>query len=478
MTANKRYFPVGLFKLLDIVSVVVAFGVATALLAGARSRVSFASILSMETTISKCAIFALVVLACHLIFLACGLYRPHQLPAVLGTIADILKATVLAAGCFVAIVELLQIKHIGFSFLLIFSVTALTAMCTSRGVFRFLHALSRAHSGGLRQLLIVGTNPRAVAFARKISANPEFNYRLLGFVDDEWPGIEEFHESGFHIVSDSAGLAQYLRKQLVDEVVIYLPFGSFYNQWLWIADLCTHHGITVRLNSDMFGINNACWHEEDDGSKSIAMPVGVQDRWALAVKRVLDIVASSILLIFLMPLFVVTAVAIKLTSRGPVFFKQDRVGLHRRRFKVYKFRTMVPDAEKLMAGLESKNELTGPVFKIKNDPRITKIGKFLRRSSIDELPQLLNVLKGDMSLVGPRPLAVRDYEGFNDDWARRRFSVKPGITCLWQVNGRNSIAFEQWMRLDLQYMDQWSLWLDLKILARTVPAVMRGSGAA
>jgi len=138
---------------------------------------------------------------------------------------------------------------------------------------------------------------------------------------------------------------------------------------------------------------------------------------------------------------------------------------------------MVPHAENLMAGLESQNEVAGPVFKMKKDPRITPIGKWLRRSSMDELPQLLNVLKGDMSLVGPRPLPVRDYEGFNEDWQRRRFSIKPGITCLWQVNGRSGISFDQWMLLDLQYMDEWSLWLDLKILAKTVPAVLKGAGA-
>lgn len=144
---------------------------------------------------------------------------------------------------------------------------------------------------------------------------------------------------------------------------------------------------------------------------------------------------------------------------------------------MYKFRTMIPNAEKMMGRLEGLNEMSGPVFKIKNDPRITRVGKILRRASIDELPQLLNVLKGDMSLVGPRPLPVRDYEGFSEDWQRRRFSVRPGITCLWQIAGRSSIPFEQWMRLDLQYVDEWSLWLDLKILARTIPAVFKGAGA-
>jgi lipopolysaccharide/colanic/teichoic acid biosynthesis glycosyltransferase len=184
-----------------------------------------------------------------------------------------------------------------------------------------------------------------------------------------------------------------------------------------------------------------------------------------------------VLLLLLCPLLIVTAIAIKLTSPGPVLFCQERVGLNKRRFWIYKFRTMVPNAEKLMAALEARNEASGPVFKIKNDPRITPIGKFLRRTSIDELPQLLNVLKGDMSLVGPRPLPVRDYIGFKEDWQRRRFSVKPGITCLWQVNGRSQVSFDEWMLLDLQYLDHWSLWLDCKILLQTVPAVVHGSGA-
>jgi lipopolysaccharide/colanic/teichoic acid biosynthesis glycosyltransferase len=192
----------------------------------------------------------------------------------------------------------------------------------------------------------------------------------------------------------------------------------------------------------------------------------------------LDLLISFVLVLVLAPLLVAVAIAIKVTSPGTVLFLQERVGLNRRRFRIYKFRTMVPDAERLMPSLVSMNEASGPVFKIRDDPRITPIGRLLRRSSIDELPQLFNVLKGEMSLVGPRPLPVRDYQGFNEDWQRRRFSVKPGITCLWQVNGRSAISFEQWMLLDLQYMDEWSLWLDIKILARTVPAVMRGSGAA
>jgi exopolysaccharide biosynthesis polyprenyl glycosylphosphotransferase len=327
--------------------------------------------------------------------------------------------------------------------------------------------------------LIFGTNPRAVSFGQRIAASPERGYRLLGFVDDEWPGMASFRDSGFSVVCSCQGLAEFLRRNVVDEAVIYLPFASFYRLWSEVASLCAHHGIIVRLNSDTFGLDNARWlAEEVDGGHSIATQIGAGEGWPLAMKRTLDVAVSSILLLFLAPVFVGVAIAIKLFSPGPVFFLQERIGRNKRRFNIYKFRTMVPNAEQLMPSLSKRNEVSGPVFKIRNDPRITPIGRFLRRSSIDELPQLFNVLKGDMSLVGPRPLPVRDYEGFNEDWQRRRFSVRPGITCLWQVNGRSGISFDQWMLLDLKYMDEWSLWLDLKILARTVPAVMRGSGAA
>jgi exopolysaccharide biosynthesis polyprenyl glycosylphosphotransferase len=196
------------------------------------------------------------------------------------------------------------------------------------------------------------------------------------------------------------------------------------------------------------------------------------------MKRSLDCGFSAVLLVILSPVFLVVAILVKLTSPGPVFFRQIRVGLNKRKFSIYKFRTMVANAEQLQDQLLFMNEMTGPVFKIRKDPRVTPLGRILRNSSVDELPQLFNVLKGDMSLVGPRAMSLRDYQLFDQDWQRRRFSVKPGITCLWQIHGRNSIPFERWMELDMQYIDTWSLWLDLKILARTVPAVLRGTGAA
>jgi exopolysaccharide biosynthesis polyprenyl glycosylphosphotransferase len=201
------------------------------------------------------------------------------------------------------------------------------------------------------------------------------------------------------------------------------------------------------------------------------------DDWRLIVKRLLDVAVAAGVLIVGAPLFVLVALAIRLDSRGSVLFVQRRVGLNKRTFSLVKFRTMCTDAERRQATLEGLNEANGPVFKIANDPRVTRVGRFLRRTSIDELPQLWNVLRGDMSLVGPRPLPLRDVSRFNEALQRKRFSVKPGLTCLWQVSGRSGIGFGEWLRLDLWYIDNWSLALDLKLLVQTVPAVLRGTGA-
>jgi len=215
----------------------------------------------------------------------------------------------------------------------------------------------------------------------------------------------------------------------------------------------------------------------EDSSQVLAAG-GSAEPFPAMIKRMLDCLFSAVLLVLLAPLLLTIGVLVRLTSPGPVFFRQTRVGLNKRQFSIFKFRTMVANAEQLQDELLNLNEMTGPVFKITKDPRVTPLGRVLRKTSIDELPQLFNVLKGDMSLVGPRAMSLRDYQLFDQDWQRRRFSVKPGITCLWQIHGRNAVPFEKWMELDMQYIDKWSLWLDFKILARTVPAVLRGTGAA
>jgi exopolysaccharide biosynthesis polyprenyl glycosylphosphotransferase len=196
-----------------------------------------------------------------------------------------------------------------------------------------------------------------------------------------------------------------------------------------------------------------------------------------ALKRLFDVVASTLALWLLLPIFVGVMLLIKLTSRGPIFFRQERVGLHGRRFHMLKFRSMVINAEALKKELSARNELTGPVFKMKNDPRVTRVGRFIRKYSIDELPQLINVLRGDMSVVGPRPPVPAEVARY-EAWQRRRLSVRPGLTCIWQVSGRNQISFEDWMYLDMQYIDNWSLARDFNLIFRTVPVVITGRGAS
>jgi exopolysaccharide biosynthesis polyprenyl glycosylphosphotransferase len=195
------------------------------------------------------------------------------------------------------------------------------------------------------------------------------------------------------------------------------------------------------------------------------------------LKRVIDIVVSLSAIIFFSPILIAVAIAVS-TSPGPVIFKQQRYGLKKRKFTMYKFRSMVVDAEKKQAQVEHLNETDGPAFKVKNDPRVTRVGAFMRKLSIDELPQLFNVLIGNMSLVGPRPLPARDVSRFSEAWLMRRFSVQPGLTCLWQITGRSDTTFDRWVELDLQYIDNWSLCLDARILFMTVPAVLKGRGAS
>ena len=266
--------------------------------------------------------------------------------------------------------------------------------------------------------------------------------------------------------------------QPVDEVLVALPMNKYGPLVETIVRHCEEQGIVVRVRTEMFNLQVARSYVDDlHGVPVMTIQSGPADGWQLVMKRLIDIVGSAALLLALAPLFAIVTLLIRLDSPGPVLFAQDRVGFNKRRFRILKFRTMVAEADRQQDALEHLNEAEGPVFKIKHDPRITRVGKFMRRFSIDELPQLVNVLRGDMSLVGPRPLPVRDVERIDIRWHKRRFSIKPGITCLWQVNGRSDIGFNEWVRMDLDYIDKWSLGLDLLILMKTIPAVFRGPGA-
>jgi exopolysaccharide biosynthesis polyprenyl glycosylphosphotransferase len=281
--------------------------------------------------------------------------------------------------------------------------------------------------------------------------------------------------AGLSVISE---LEAVLDEEPVDEVFIALPRDKYGPLVENIVHLCEEQGIIVRIQSEMFNLKVATWQVDLlDGMPMVTIRSGPPDGWQLVAKRLIDLCGSAMLLLVLAPILLIVAALIKLDSPGPVFFRQERVGLYKRRFRLIKFRTMVDGADRQQQALEHLNEAAGPVFKIKDDPRITRVGKFLRRFSFDELPQLFNVLKGEMSLVGPRPLPVRDVERIAVQWHKRRLSMKPGLTCLWQVNGRSKVSFDHWVHMDLEYIDKWSLGLDLKILLKTIPAVLKGAGA-
>jgi exopolysaccharide biosynthesis polyprenyl glycosylphosphotransferase len=327
-------------------------------------------------------------------------------------------------------------------------------------------------------VLIAGTNDRVLNFAEKILTKPQLGYEIVEFIDTEWTDKSYGNTNNGHRFIPIADLDEYMKHNVIDEVVIGLPIKSQYEQYDKIITICMDQGINVRILADFFHDSfTKSMTTTFDGIPIVTLYTGTMENGALLIKRIMDIIVSSTLLILLFPILLMIMLAIKIDSSGPAVFVQERLGLNKRRFNIYKFRTMVQNAEKLQKNLEKDNEACGPVFKISKDPRITKIGGFLRKSSLDELPQLLNVLKGDMSLVGPRPLPVRDYNEFDQRWFSRRFSVRPGITCFWQVKGRCDIPFTEWIELDLSYIDQWSLGLDIKLLLQTIPAVLKASGA-
>jgi exopolysaccharide biosynthesis polyprenyl glycosylphosphotransferase len=466
-------------KLYDVVAALGCFLLATAMVSHEIPDISFRDFLAIRVKLSNFLLMGFFAVAWHYILGTCGLYASKRLSSFKGEAVDILRATSLGTGLLLVLSVIASISMVDNRFLIVFFTSVIAMMIIGRGLMRVVLHRVRLRKANLREVVIVGMNDRALQLARGIEANPALGYRIKGFIDDrtgEGHGIES---SGYKWLGSLDGIGSVLALHPVDEVIVCLPMNSFYKDIAHIVALCEQQGIIVRLRPDLFNLAiGRSQMDYLDGLSVVTITTGVLDGRAAAVKRLIDILGSGILLTLLSPVMLVTALLVKVTSRGPVFFVQDRLGRNKRLFRIYKFRTMVPGADRMLHELEHMNEADGAAFKIRDDPRATPIGRFLRTTSIDELPQLFNVLKGDMSLVGPRPLQVRDYNHFSEDWHRRRFSVKPGITCLWQVSGRSDIGFHQWMELDMSYIDHWSLWLDAKILLRTVPAVLQRRGAS
>ncbi|MGD8836912.1 MAG: sugar transferase, partial [Desulfobacteraceae bacterium] len=469
------------YKIFELLVMLICFALATWITYfDDAAMFPFEEFLAMRIKVWNFVLLIGLAFGWQFISSAFGLYQSSRLSTSLSREnLDFLKANSIFTTLLCLSSWLFDILLITPLFLAIFSLTTSVTCTLGRYVLRCIHEAMYQRDRNLRFLLIVGTNDRARKFAKKIQAKPELGYRFIGFVDEKWKGNGDLDKYDWKLVSNFDNFTKFINRNVVDEVVIALPLQSFYRQAAQIFSSCEEQGILVRNLSDLFKLKIARSKPDHfDGLPIVSHYCGCIFGWKAASKRSIDIAISALLLVILIPVFIIIAISIKISSRGSVLFVQDRIGLNKRVFRLYKFRTMVENAEQKQDLLESLNEMSGPAFKIKNDPRIHKIGRFLRKTSLDELPQLFNVLKGDMSLVGPRPLPVRDYNGFEIDWHRRRFSVLPGLTCLWQVNGRNNIPFDKWMELDLEYIDKWTLMLDFRILMKTIPTILRGSGAS
>lgn len=399
-------------------------------------------------------------------------FRTKQITDVLLIVAEtaLIGGSFFGSLIFITKLQYISRMHIFYSFLLTVILISIEKVVLIR-YFRY----QRKKGLNTRNILIVGTGKRAQHFIDLINRHIEWGIKIIGLIDTEV--VKGTVIYGHKVIGTLNEVSEIIHTCVIDEVVFVVP-----RSWLSMIEetiyICETEGIHVSVAIDLFELKISKAKPTYLGSFPLLRFESTSDKLlSLFIKRVFDLITSGMALIILSPVLTITAIIIKATSKGCIFFKQQRCSLHRRKFMLYKFRTMVENAEAKLHELLAYNEMEGPVFKMQNDPRITKVGKFLRKFSIDELPQLWNVLKGDMSLVGPRPPIPSEVEKY-EPWQRRRLSMRPGITCLWQVSGRNKIVdFDDWMRFDLEYIDSWSLWLDCKILFKTVPVVLFGIGA-
>ncbi len=403
-------------------------------------------------------------------------YRAFRTRGAVSHAFSVLATDVIAILGIFSLQTVFKQTEISRSFIGIFAGLHFVGIVAMRLGFRalLLHATARGYD--CHFVIVGGTHDEARAIARHLNASMGGVYLVKGFVSEQGEGVGTTID-GLPVLGSLKDVPEIARREVVDEVYL-LPRALPLDDYRPVIMACDEMGVITHLNLRLFSEVNARLEAgELQGQPFITLTAMPRSAVQLALKRAMDFCAAIVLLLLLSPLLMLVSLLVKLTSRGPVVFAQERLGMNGRKFMLYKFRTMVVDAEKLREGLEAQNEIKdGVTFKMKHDPRITWIGRLLRRTSIDELPQFMNVLKGDMSLVGPRPMLDHEVQKIKP-WQRRRMSMRPGVTSAWAVAGRNRLTFEEGVRHDLDYIDRWSLWLDIKILFKTIPVVLTGRGA-
>ena len=424
----------------------------------------------------------IVLLVWGVLLARSGQYRSHRTVPLLEEAWGILKVSIGGLVIFALLLyalrwdeQVLGNDRLSRAWLVLFGVTACVLLLAEKLTLRTLSRYVRSRGFNYRTLLIVGGGPAARAIVRSVDRHPYWGFHVLGLVRVR---PEDRPIDGYPILGRVDEMARILQENIVDDVVFAVgrnELGQMEDLFLALEEL----GIRTMLALNFFPHTRAQVQLSDiDGIPFLTFSTGPSDPLLLLAKRMIDVALASLVLALSFPVVLVVGLAIKATSgSGSILFRQTRCGLNGRRFVLYKFRTMVEDAETRRHEVQHLNEMDGPVFKAKDDPRITRLGRILRKFSLDEIPQLWNVIRGDMSLVGPRPPIPEEVAQY-ERWQRRRLSMKPGLTCLWQINGRNDVNFRSWMELDLEYIDSWSLSLDMKILLKTIPVVFLGRGAS
>ena len=481
MTSREGQLSLAFLNCMDLMLMLAALSAAIVVLYSPDTHMSVADysqdFLVTRIKPSNAVLCVALVIVWHFCLKAYGLYQSYRLRNTGDAIVDVAKAVGASSVALLIAAQLGGWKTITLLTVLLFCLFGIAFVSGLRMTVYRMSQLFRRRGINTKSLLVIGGGPRAQQLMKKIASRSEVGYKIIGFLDSS-PMFSSSGAGGVPWLGEFAELSHIIDTRVVDEAAIALPIKSQYSQIKVAIDRLEEQGIAIHLLSDFFPHQLAkVKPTEFQGLPLLSLTSTAPFCWRTEVKRLLDVVISATLLVVGAPVFVLSAIAIKLDSPGPIFFTQERMGYNKRRFTMIKFRTMVTNAESRMDEIEHLNEKDGPIFKITNDPRITKVGRFLRKSSIDELPQLINVLIGDMSLVGPRPLSIRDASNLEQAWQKRRFSVKPGMTCLWQISGRSNLSFDEWVELDLEYIDTWSLQLDWWILLKTLPAVVAARGA-
>ena len=397
--------------------------------------------------------------------------RNHWFETLVGALRQSLWAT--AAVVFLQYIQRFEDYSLSRPFVALLCLYAVVFLTLARIAARAVMLRMQGADFARRHVYVAGTGAAALRVARLIEENEAFGLRLQGFFDDQ-PGRVQLGRT--YEVIELARLQEVLQLRIVDEIVFAVGVERLANLEEVLL-LCEEEGVRTRIHVEFFpNVHSRVHLERLESEPLLTFSSAPHDEVRLMIKRMIDCVGALVALVLLSPLLILIAAAIRSSSPGPVIFRQQRCGLNGRRFVLYKFRTMVEDAEARRAELEHLNVKT-TAFKIPNDPRLTSVGKWLRRLSLDELPQLWNIVRGEMAIVGPRPPVPEEVARY-ERWQRRRLRMRPGLTCLWTLAGRDSVPFDDWMKLDLKYIDEWSLSLDWMIILRTIPQVLLGKGAS